>query len=272
MALSPAQQRTAIRAALAYSQGLRTLFRRTVGSVAHPRGEIVTAFRKAFRSLAAGGLDETILAGIILQVYGEEVNLAVFNGMDAVNELASRQILRTAAAYGIAGLVISPIGIDQSIAAVNSIVAGQSAAINSGLLTEAQILGGTNRVGLFAPGTVQREAANQIAAVGQQTLDGSFEAMEQANPEIEFAQQAIAMLDAVTTPCCKDVAFQVRRRGRLFDTPLTPSYSSQQRSPPFHDYCRTTLAQVPIEAAEPERIEEMEAAFDPEGFAESIPF
>jgi hypothetical protein len=60
--------------------------------------------------------------------------------------------------------------------------------------------------------------------------------------ENPFRRQAIAAIDHLTTDCCLRVHGQIVGLEEDFTLAGTPRYADELRDPPFHDWCRTSVA------------------------------
>jgi hypothetical protein len=130
-------------------------------------------------------------------------------------------------------------------ASIRTLLQAQIQAILSGVLTEEQLLGGAQRLGMFAPGVIQREAANGfsglVQAIGAEIQQLSLESRGEVD---SFVRQAVAVVDERTTPCCLGVHGQIVEMIQPFYTPNPPAWTDYQERPPFHDYCRTSTVLV----------------------------
>lgn len=236
----------AIRAGVRYDKQLRALFGRRIGSRDHPRGVILAAYRRA----RAGLLDaygNPIAVEAILGEYRAAVETTVRTGLDDAAVIGADQAEDVLRAWGIDIARPSTSGIKRpAVTAVMRTTDAQLESIKSGNLTAAQVLGGSARVGLFAPGIIQREAADQMANVAAIVQEGiMYASAETAGAFGDFVRQAVAVVDERTTPCCLGVHGQIRNMGEPFRTPDPPAYSDWQDRPPFHHFCRTSQVLLP---------------------------
>ncbi len=248
-----------IRAAIAANVDLGTLFGSVLGSRAHPRGQVLSAYRAA-RSALRGAVN-TPAAGAVLRELKAAVLDAVAGGGRQAVSIGVGQAERNAEALGLA--VRTWLGGEtltgRALAAIGALLDAQAGAVQSGLLTEAQVIGGEGAaVGLLTPTVVQREAANQFAALAGLGLAGTlFPGALLGGGEAVFRRQAIAAIDGLTTPCCLGVHGQVVGMDEPFTTTGPPAYARQQDRPPFHHRCRTATALVMVEMAGDDLTEDM---------------
>lgn len=243
----------AIQAAIKSNRSLGTLFRSMVGSRANPRGDVVTAHRKA-RRLLKGSIGKP-QEQAILSTYREEVIAAITVAAAEAAQIGLEQAQRNAEVLGISVGGADIAGLTASfVAQVTQTLDAQLAAIASGMLTEAQVIGGGNNLGMFTYAQVQREALSGLAVLAgtvftRALLDG-FALAQLATGASPFVKQAVAAIDAATTPCCLGVHGQVQELDQPFVTPDPPAFSSLQERVPFHFGCRTSQAMVLREMAD----------------------
>lgn len=238
-----------IEAAVSSDKALAKLYASNIGTKARPKGDIMSAYRRAKTDLF-GNVGRPA-AHRILSAYRDEVSAAARAGAQRAVEIGREQAQRTAEALNIRmGLASTGRLIDETVTRVLNVVDGQIRAIESGTLTEAQVLGDEGRVGLFAPGVVQREAANAYANLAALL----FGQMVFVGPDVQgnlafWRKQAIAAIDNKTTPCCLNVHGQTVPVDGFYTTTAPPAYAREQERPPFHDSCRTAQTLVPVEMA-----------------------
>lgn len=237
----------AIKAALQTNHRLGVLFNQVIGTRAHPRGRILNAYRKA-RTDLQGNVNKA--AGrTVLQAYRQEVYEALTDGLQQAVAIGRTQAKKNAEALGLtlaAGVFFDQY-IRMSVEQIMATIDGQILAITSGLLTEAQILGGQSG-GLFLPGGTQQQAANKFANLALLAFTLLLVKQAETGP---FVKQAVAVLDASTTLCCRAVDGQTQELNALFVTPEPPAFARRQERPPFHFHCRTSVAIILREGAQP---------------------
>lgn len=244
-----------IEAAVATDKALGRLFASSIGSKSKPKGEMVGAYRAA-REKLAGNVNKPA-AGTILNEYRSQISNAARDGARQAAEIARQQAQRTGEVLNIRlGTVMNMERlINETATRVLVVVDGQVRAIQSGTLTEAQVLGDevSGRVGLFAPGAVQKEASSAYADLAALL----FGQLVFVSPDVRggggaspYLRQAVAAIDNLTTPCCLGVHGQVVGLDDPFYTPDPPAFARYQDRPPFHAHCRTATTLVLREMAE----------------------
>lgn len=240
-----------IQAAVASNKQLGVLFNQAIGTKEHPRGALLNAFRQARQNLR-GNVGKPV-ASVILNQYRAEVVESVRAGARRAVEVGREQAKKNALALGVSIFPTSQgdLLITQAVNSVSKVVDNQITAMQSGLLTEAQVLGEEGQVGLFAPGAIQRETANSFANLAALIFSvlmlGRLDTPGSTSP---FLRQAIAAIDNKTTPCCLGVHGQTVELDQPFTTPDPPAFARVQDRPPFHWNCRTAQGLVLREMAQ----------------------
>lgn len=235
-----------IQAGIRYNRDLKALSNSTVGNKTHPRGTILRAFNRAKTALA-GSFGNPLATAIILEEYRATVLTAVREASGTALEIGETQATAMLTEWGLPTIEESQAAlIDQGVNAADMILSGQIRAIESGTLTEAQILGGARRVGLFAAGAVMGAVNNWLITSAAGRVAGMMKnGLEKGKvPASQFVMQAIAAIDENTTPCCLAVHGQIKELKDDFFTPEPPAFSEFQRRPPFHRFCRTSQTLV----------------------------
>lgn len=214
---------------------LATLFALYVGSKRKPKGRVVQLYRYGRRELAAlrkDGKSIDAFLGMFALMLKQAAREAVDKSVELGRESASNQL----ETLGLAGLTYSTIQgkvfADTIEQAINLQVYGVKAAIRNNF-TDAQLLGDGVRSGLFSPSPIQRVLSNNMAMAAA----AAFLIDDQ-----RLTKTAVAIIDIRTTDCCRRVNGQVRKVGEPFELTGTPRYADMAQSPPFHDYCRTSIA------------------------------
>ena len=235
------------------------MFARYVGSTAHPRGRILSAYRQGRLALAqaygSGGTAGQLRVLESLRTLREDIvmvgelalNDALLLGMEsAQNQLEAYQ---QAGEMSIAAADIPNSreivqgwrqSVDRQIASAETLVrsgAGLEMLIGDGPSLEA------DRKGAVQPAPVQRETAFWLAtAVSLAFMYWLMGDPRRARPrELRFQKQAIAAIDERTTECCLKVHGQTRPLDGKFKLTGTPRYADYMDQPPFHMYCRTAM-------------------------------
>ena len=228
----PSEHLEVVQSGIRYNRDLKALANSAVGNKAHPRGAVLKAFNRAKTALA-GNFGNPLATAIILEEYRAAVLSAVRDASNealAIGENHANLMLDT---WGLPSIDQSQTElIDQGVAAADAVLSGQIAAINAGTLTEAQVLGGPRRVGLFAAGVVMGAVNNWLItsaakAVGSKIAKGFEKGSGTVKPS-QFNRQAIAAIDENTTECCLAVHGQLITMDGEFHTPESPAASGLQ--------------------------------------------
>ena len=262
--------RQAIKQAERTDRELAVLFARYLGSADHPRGRVISTYRNARRSMAsayrqssmrqkAAALDtvremQYSLRGIGAEAMPQAVELGQTSAQAQLDAYRKAGVEVTAAAETHDNLAL--------LTGWNAAVDGQVAAIQAMILADAEvemILGDGDRLGMMQSAPVQREGSRWLvyavtAALmawllgrsGEQPLLGyriTAEGPEAGQrKKVEFQRQAIAAIDERTTDCCLRVHGQIVDLKQKFKLTGTPRFASKMKDPPFHWYCRTSVA------------------------------
>jgi hypothetical protein len=235
----------AIRSGVKYNNDLKALTNSLVGSRKYPRGKVLMAFNRAHRALA-GNFDNPAAMEAILNQYRDEVLAAVGEGSLKAYEIGSIHSENLLTSYDL------PLtGDDQAtmvkegMASTEALLANQISAIQSGTLSEAQVLGGATRVGMFAAGVITSQAANWFTMMAAQRVQVAvWQSLDRSGRASEFVKQIVAAIDENTTPCCLDAHGQTAEMKDDFHTPEAPAFAEFQQRPPFHRFCRTSQVLV----------------------------
>ena len=268
MAANLRAHRASVQAALALNADLGRLFAQ-VGTKAHPRGQIITAYRGARRAmrdvLRRGGRQMEreaveVLAGLRQQV-GASATLLLANATEA----GARNGQRQAEARGVRVVERPPVLLAPLatawVAGVDVQIAGATAALQAGLDYEALLLGdaAAGQLGLLNPAPVARSGAQWLAVaalLGWQAELGGAPALVAGG----WHKQAVAGLDERTTECCLRAHGQVVPFDADFVTTGSPAWAERQHWTPFHWWCRTAICLVGPDEADDPLTREMQAA------------
>jgi hypothetical protein len=113
---------------------------------------------------------------------------------------------------------------------------------------EAMVIGDAERVGLLNPSIVVQEGARWLAILALMAWLAHVERARR--PRVDFMRQAVAAIDERTTDCCLRVHGQVVGLRKDFELTGTPRFADKLRDPPFHWWCRTSVALVRSEDAD----------------------
>lgn len=252
--------RASIREARRVERELDKLFGRYIGSEAHPRGRVRSAYRQARYAMAAAYTGGNNIQGMLrgLDVVDELRRALVDIARPALNEAAMLGASSATAqleAYQKAGITVQPAGRQPDQATLingwRQIMDGQldrvAALIQSG--AEVELILGTDpsldaaRKGALQPAPVQRETAFWLAMAAA----GGFTAWligrdERRMEDLPFQKQVVAAIDERTTDCCLRAHGQVVPLDKKFHLTGTPRYADNLDWTPFHWYCRSSVA------------------------------
>jgi len=238
----------AIRAAERTTRELMLLINR-LGTEAHPRGAILTAYRH-LRRLLQGRVTDLALLRRALRELRRSVEDAVTRTLAESLELGFDQARRTLEAQALSVLVEpEPAVMRDWLLGVMAMVEQQArmaeVMTRTRNVTEAALLGDQTRMGLLSPTPVIREAARAATAVA---VGGAMGVMARSGERVadrgEYREQAIATIDERTTDCCLRVHGQIKGLDEPFTLAGTPRFADEMMSSPFHWYCRTSIALV----------------------------
>ena len=254
----------AVRGAERTGRELQALFGR-LGTVEHPRGRVLSAYRNARRWVQDAFRRESwLLQAEVGEVLGElrmGVQRAAVEMLAAAYDLGEMQGRAALEARGldVAGGVRSrdlgaALGawmgmVDQQVAAARAVTA-------AGGEVEL-IIGDETRGGILQPGPVVREGARWLTSAVMLGWLGEVETQEQG---FEWYKQACAAIDERTTDCCLRVHGQVVPLRKKFKLTGEPRYADRLAWSPFHWYCRTSVALVTADEVEDDLTEQMLAA------------
>lgn len=252
--------RASIRQARRVERELDTMFGRYIGSTAHPRGRIRSAYRQARYALAAAYKGGNNIQGMMrgLDVVDELRWALVDIARPAITEavmLGASSAEQQLRAYQEAGVDVLPaMGRPDEAALMNGwrqIMDGQLdrvvALIQSG--AEVDLILGADpsldaaRKGALQPGPVQKETAFWLAMA----VVGGFSAWligrdKRRVGDVPFQKQVVAAIDERTTDCCLRAHGQVVPMDKKFHLTGTPRYADDLEWTPFHWYCRSSVA------------------------------
>lgn len=257
----------AVKNALDTGDDIQKLFDR-LGSGDHPRGKITTLYR-SFIAEITPHLDNPPVVREMLRTFKTRLTIAfaeIFD--DAVTVGASRAERDIARNDIVENPLLFPDPLVSSLTqpARDAIAAAADAQINAIYAQLAMgrdpvsIIGDDGRVGLLTPAQLLRVGKRLVAelvssardqrlkaafAGGDMGIGGLILPSSNAVAKIEvYKRQAIAAIDERTTDCCLRVNGQVVGVDELFRLTGTPRYADKMADPPFHDYCRTSVALV----------------------------
>lgn len=232
---------------------LQLYFARYLGTAAHPRGQLLSAYRNARRAMETalkGNQQQRIIAanevlqglsnnarGVILTAVTASVALGIESADVQISayfdEGETAQIVRQRA--NVNQLATAPTAqLTQQLTAVAALIVAGAAS--------SEIVGDGTRLGLLQPAPIQNELARWMRqGVSSGFNDWIFGDVGSRRP-LPFMRQAVAGIDERTTDCCLKVHGQIVGIDEPFKLTGTPRYSTEQHDPPFHPYCRTSVA------------------------------
>ena len=257
----------AIQNALDTGDDIKALFDK-LGSADHPRGVIMALHRSFMREIAPH-LDNPPVMREMLRTYKTRLTVAFVQVFEQAAATGANRAERDIARNDIVengALLPDPILSQLTQPARDAIAAAIDAQINAVYAQLAMgrdpvaVIGDAGRVGLLSPSSLlkvgKRIVAEVVSSAREQRLQAAFnsgfggfgglilpDANAVARVEV-YKRQAIAAIDERTTDCCLRVNGQVVGVDELFKLSGTPRYADKMADPPFHDYCRTSVALV----------------------------
>ena len=236
--MSYTQHRHAMRLALSASDELARLFNK-LGNTEHPRGSILTAYRRARRALAGASRISPLVVSETFTALRGEITASV---TALISEAVTYSLTQAGEMLSIYGLGLPTPGDTNTLTAlavVLSVVAQQENAIYYQVMTGIdleRILGDGTRVGILSPAPVNREATNILAGAMSAGWSGILGTLDRIGARAEFGKQAIAAIDHKTTDCCLRAHGQVVALDKPFKLTGTPRYADELDWVPFHWY------------------------------------
>jgi hypothetical protein len=248
----------AIRAANRTTRELKRLFDK-LGSAEHPRGRVVSAYRVARRAIK-GNFDSPQAVQEALDVLSLAVRgIAADELRDAI-DLGTEQAARELDVYDVPAqpAFVSDLDAMRAIEATVIQQTTQVAALAMTTTDEALAIGDDMRVGILTPSTVNVEIARWLTLIALTAIDDTTAvSLELAGASNDFLRQAIATIDERTTDTCLRAHGQTTEVDGQFKLTGTPRFADEMDRPPFHFYCRTSVALVPREDADDDLTERM---------------
>ena len=254
MAINPL--RAAVREAHRVDRELARLFALYLGSVAHPRGRVMTAYRQARAAVAAayqlGGVQRQVMALEALRVLRDSLAGIGRDAMTEAARLGVNSAMAQVAAYKAVGESIVAAGkyppVEVLTAGLTATVNAQVSAAEAMVRANAEkelLLGGADRLGLLQPSPVLRDGSRWLAmasSAGFTSWLGGDAPAETSLPDLGFKRQAIAAIDGRTTDCCLRVHGQIVGMDEPYVLTGEPRYADRIMAPGFHWNCRTSEA------------------------------
>ena len=237
---------------------LGKLFNR-LGSEQHPRGRILISYRNAARALRdilrrQTGTLALFEAQEVLDGLRRDVRDVASKTLQAAVTLGQQQATTEYEAWGLEGGLGASGNVDMFLDGWLGVVdqqARESLAIILAGGDSALILGDETRQGLLRPDTVISNGARWLTSATVLTFSDWLSGPIQQTGEV-WGKQAIPVIDLRTTNCCLEVAGQVVEFDKPFKLTGVPRFADEMEWSPFHWYCRTSIAMVPMRLAEDE--------------------
>jgi len=235
------------------NKALDALFARYIGSAEHPRGRVLVAYRNARRAMMSALQEPGLRRGLAVRevLDGLRRELAAAGSL-LYQEAASRghdSAQRQVRAYLADDPTFPWIG-DQAdtgplvmgwLAQVDAQLAVLEALAQGGDL--ALLLGDDNRVGAMSPAPLATEAAWWAAIALLTGIRAYLYGRDGRGRErAQYNKQAVAAIDHRTTDCCLRVHGQVQALDTPFRLTGEPRFADRLDWPPFHWWCRTSVA------------------------------
>ena len=244
MAINPLDR--SIRSAFRMNDDIGKLFAR-IGSTAHPRGEVMSAYRTANLAMesALNGDDPLRDAQDVLRNLRRQLLLILAFLLREAIDMGEEEAVRQLDWYGEEARRRSIFLTEQINSATNAVMArfdAQDAAIIALILAglhQSQILGGGTRAGILSAVDVTNAASFWATNLVWDAFDETIGTKRGGR---EFAKVAVAVLDERTTDCCLKVHGQVVPFREPFHLTGTPRFADHMDWPGFHWYCRTSVA------------------------------
>ena len=251
------------------SEAIDSLFDK-LGTKEHPRGTILTAYRKARKALQ-GKLKDRRYGRDILQTLRQEVEQATRDIFQAAIDVGRVQATKELAFYNLpmpgwerGGVPVQQI--DDKVASVLAAVDRQILSIWAAMTlsdVEQWVLGDGSRMGILQPAPISREInkwLDTLAVLAWEfmvmlalLLAGEVEEdpiTKERRPipglPARYARMAICDFCPRVTDCCTKVHGQIVGLFEDFKLVGTPRWADRMRNPPFHWNCHTVVALVRV--------------------------
>lgn len=219
-----------------------------VGTQAHPRGFVSTAYRNAKRAMTSALQegDPTAAARDVFQGLRSTIRSASLSLFNDAQLLGMEESARQLKYYDIASdtrlaradRLMSGVALDAILARIDA----QDATVRALILTGAdpvQIIGDDERAGILRPS----DLAPAISSMAATLVWNAFSDWTYSySSDVTFRKQVIAALDARTTDCCLRAHGQIQPLDKPFKLTGEPRFADQMDWSPFHWYCRTSIS------------------------------
>jgi hypothetical protein len=221
-----------------------------MGTSEHPSGSILVAYRNARRAMTSALSEQDkiraaneVMRGLRATV-SQEVTTSFKHSQELGQELAFRQL-------GFYGKSDQPQAASMTLfsqadtaksavlAKVDAQTAGIHAILTAGL-DDTLVVGNSDFEGLLK-NIVTLDIAFWIASLAWDSWQSTVQIATKSQDDL-FQKQAIATLDQRTTECCLLVHGQIQPLDQEFHLEGPPAYADYLDWPPFHGWCRTSVA------------------------------
>lgn len=234
----------AIRSGIRMNDRIGDLFA-IVGNSAHPRGDVLSAYRQARFAMRSAWQEQNRLFAVddVLRNLKRDLLRDVTSVFNSSISLGGEEARRQLGYYDLTvrGSINLSTETQSALDAVMTRFDAQAAAIRALALTdtnEEQIVGDEDRSGLLGSGEIIAGIGYWITFLIWNSFDGW---LDHAGSGLDFQKQAVAALDGRTTDCCLRVHGQVQPFNSPFHLTGTPRFSDYMDYPAFHYNCRTSI-------------------------------
>lgn len=229
---------------------LKSAFARYLGSSQHPRGQILSIYRRGRREMKSAFSAEryqipllvndvlTNMRREILSVAGDAVADTTQHGLESARVQAEvYPVFQAAGEFPNTQALV-----DGFIAPFDEQARSIRALVNSGNLEPERIIGDGGRLGILQPAPVNNSGAGIINDALATAMLVWWSGRDTRIRDPKYKKQAFAVVDEKTTQTCLHVNGQIRDFNKKFKlSPHTPRFADFMQWSPFHHYCRTTI-------------------------------
>jgi hypothetical protein len=228
------------RQALADNRYLKAVYALYLGSLAHPRGAVLSAYRRARQRISSKADNRAVLDGLRYELIGitdTVIRAAVARGTES-GQVQVQAYIDDGALFSNTYAVPIDAALITSAWMATYDAQYQSAlvALNTGNIEA--VIGDAGRLGLLSAAAMIAEGSRQITS-GLNT--GVISAIGDPQGD-NWYRQAITTVDGNTTLCCLNVAGQIIPFEGQFHLTGTPRFADYMSHPPFHWGCRTVIS------------------------------
>lgn len=223
------------------------------------------------------GVDDARIIELRLRRFEHDALLVVGDWLDEAFSIGSEQATEQLSARGFVASALLALAVPAIQLAKQSIeITLKSQTVRALSLAKlgtdpALIFGDVARPGILTPGPTVREIARWLVVVANQTHEEVInQTLSDAGEKPEgWGKQAVAAIDERTTETCLLVHGQVKPFDEPFELSGKPwdqaqFYGFSDKQPPFHWWCRDTLALILMSEANDHMTQRMRAAADAE--------